>query len=153
MKFKMSLLSIVNVGFLALLLEGGMGGCGGGVPVAASTLEGTYDCLNGCSGTCTFDDVLELTLGKRHAVDDYTALDVTISISTTTNVFDSQSAGSARDDGRFGFALDDATGMFIMECGGPALVDDEIVIDCIAFEEVGGATVETACQQATYIKQ
>jgi hypothetical protein len=94
-----------------------------------------------------------MTLGERHAADDYTGLRVAITITTANNVFDEELTGVIRDDGRFGFILADSSGMSNMDCGGPPLADGAIVIDCKATAEVDGAVIETTCQQATYVKR
>src|SRR5262249_34847210 len=106
MKRKSIVFSILSLWLIGVLFQGGSSGCGGNnAPATAKKLEGTYDCISGCTGECTFSDTIEIAIGEHFEEDHFTVLNVMGAISTVNHEYSDDLGGSAgvNDAGEVGF--------------------------------------------------
>lgn len=137
----------------SVMFVGAVGGCGGSAPSqAATTLAGAYDCIDGCSGDCTFSDKMEIETDRVFPDENRTTLNVDCTIETELNVFTgSEGNGGVLDSGEFGFIFTGDNGD--IECAGTSAVSGDLALNCIAIEVVGDESFEKNCQVATYKKK
>lgn len=135
------------------LCAGAVGGCGGNGPSqAATTLAGTYDCVEGCSGDCVFSDTMGIEIGRVFPDEDRTTLNIDCTIETDLSVFNgSEGNGGAKDSGEFSFVVENDDGD--IECAGTSIDAETLSLNCVAIEVVGEDAFEKTCQEVTYQKK